>query len=219
MRGLVKLGCRGSPVIVRNPMKLSTVVPTFLIACALFGGCSPAPETAEPRAATVLPAPQPLPDFRLVDVNGTEQSRAVFEGGWNLLFFGFTSCPDVCPTTLATLNTAVNELASNASASLPGIVLVSVDPARDTPEKLGEYVAYFGDANKGLTGSEAELRALTEPLGIYFRNVETGDGNYTVDHSAAVLLINPDAEFAALFSGPHQVEDLVHDLRIIMESS
>lgn len=194
----------------------------ILAASILLAGCGPAGQSAAPavpRIATVLPAPQPLPEFRLIDPEGIEKSKAMFEGGWHLLFFGFTHCPDVCPTTLATLNAAVGELDEGSPGSAPGIVLVSVDPERDTPKKLGEYIAYFGPANQGLTGSEDAIRGLTEPLGIYFRKVDIEDGDYTVDHSAAVLLINPEGEFHALFSGPHRVEDFVHDLPLIMEVS
>ena len=193
-------------------------VMAILAASFLFAGCSPGAPPAEPRAATVLPAPQPLPQFALLDETGAERDRSLFEGGWNLVFFGFTYCPDICPTTLATLATAVNELDTQSPGSAPGIVLVSVDPERDTPEKLGEYVAYFGASNRGLTGSEAGIRTLTEPLGVYFRKVALENGDYTVDHSAVVLLVNPEGEFHALFSGPHRSEDFVHDLPLIMKS-
>lgn len=203
-------------------MRLSSVVTTILAVSVLLAGCNPAGEQAAPaapRVATVLPSPQPLPEFALIDDQGSEQTRAMFEGGWHLLFFGFTYCPDVCPTTLATLSAAVSELEETEPGSAPGIVLVSVDPDRDTPEKLAEYVAYFGPSNAGLTGSEDAIRALTEPLGIYFSKVDIPDGDYTVDHSAAVLLINPEGQFHALFSGPHRAEDYVHDLPLIMERS
>jgi len=99
---------------------------------------------------------------------------------------------------------------------LPRIVLVSVDPERDTPESLAQYVAYFGDDNLGITGDLAELRKLTNGLGIYFEKT-TGDGeNYSVAHAAVVLVINPDGQLKALFSAPHEAGNFVHDLPIIM---
>jgi protein SCO1/2 len=95
-------------------------------------------------------------------------------------------------------------------------VLVSVDPERDTPELIGDYVDYFGDDNLGITGSLEELMKLTSGLGIYFEKQPAEGDDYAVDHSAAVLVINPDGGFHALFSGPHLVENYVHDLPLIM---
>ena len=171
---------------------------------------------AAPRVATVLPEPQTLPEFSLTDHTGTERDRSVLEGQWNLVFFGFTHCPDICPTTLATLSSARKELAqANAAGTLPRIVLVSVDPERDTPEKLAEYIGYFGEGNLALTGPEASIRELTEPLFVYFNRVPLENGSYTVDHSSVVLLIDPEGRFHSLFSGPHNVADFVHDLPIV----
>lgn len=172
-----------------------------------------------PRAATVLPEPVPLPAFSLVDQRGETRTRAVFTGAWHLLFFGFTNCPDICPTTLATLSTVTKTLRDQGATDIPGIVLVSVDPERDTPARLAEYIAYFGTDNAALTGNEMAVRELTEPLGIYFNKVPLGDDDYTVDHSSVVLLVNPAGEFAALFSGPLEVSELVHDLRLLTGAS
>ena len=128
------------------------------------------------------------------------------------MFFGFTHCPDICPTTLQTLATARRTLAENGMRELPRIVLVSVDPERDTPEELNTYVGYFGDDVVGLTGSEAALRELTDGLGIFFQRVDSDDQNYNVDHSAVVLVLNPAGQFTALFSAPHRPSAFVNDL-------
>ena len=170
---------------------------------------------AAPRVATVLPEPQALPEFSLTDHTGTERDRSFLEGQWNLVFFGFTHCPDICPTTLATLSSARKELLEANAGTLPRIVLVSVDPERDTPEKLAEYINYFGEGNLALTGPEAAIRELTEPLFVYFNRVPLENGSYTVDHSSVVLLIDPEGRFHSLFSGPHNVADYVHDLPIV----
>ena len=101
---------------------------------------------------------------------------------------------------------------------MPRIVLVSVDPERDSPEILGQYIDYFGDGNLGLTGTLEEIRKLTGGLGIYFQK-QSGDddgADYSVDHSAAVLVIDPDGGFHAVFSGRHVVDNFVHDLPILM---
>ncbi len=171
---------------------------------------------AETRTAFVLPTPTPLPDFTLQDSAGSAVTRDTFRDHWNLLFFGFTHCPDVCPTTLQILSAARRELVASGQRPLPRIVLVSVDPERDTPELIGKYMDYFGEDNLGVTGSLEETRKLTAALGIYFEKQPVDEGNYTVDHSAAVLVVNPDAEFQALFGGSHQVESFVHDLPLIM---
>ena len=175
-----------------------------------------APAPVEPRAATVLPAPAPLPDFELIDHTGEARTRSLFEGRWHLVFFGFTQCPDICPTTLATLSSATGALAEQGFDAVPQIVLVSVDPDRDTPERLAEYIAHFGEGNIALTGDIDALRELTEPLYIYFRKVPLEENNYTIDHSSVVLLINPEGEFHALFSGPIRSDDLVNDLPVIL---
>lgn len=195
---------------------LITALAVFAIA---FGGWTSyrlASPPAEPTTATILPAPEPLPEFSLVDQHGNTVGPAVFEGQWDLLFFGFTHCPDICPLTLQTLADAKRRLAAAGHESLPRIVFVSVDPDRDTPEKLGEYLDHFGDGILGLTGRLEELRKLTGELGIYFEKVPAEGGDYTVDHSAVVLVVNPRGEFSALFGSPHSADNYVHDLPIIM---
>ena len=171
---------------------------------------------AEVQTAYVLPAATPLPDFALLDQDGNEVTPDTFRDHWDLVFFGFTHCPDICPATLQILSAAREELSSNGQSPLPRIVLVSVDPERDTPELLAKYVAYFGDDNLGVTGSLEETRKLTSALGIYFEKQPGETDNYSVDHSAAVLVVNPDAEFHALFGGTHRIENFLHDLPILM---
>ena len=171
---------------------------------------------AAPEFALVLPAPNKVPEFSLVDQHGAPADPSVFEGQWDLVFFGFTHCPDICPTTLQVLSAAKAELLEQGQSLLPRIVLVSVDPERDSPEILGEYVDYFGDGNLGITGTLEEITKLTGGLGIFFEKQPSDGDNYVVDHSAAVLVIDPDGGFHALFSGPHAVKNYVNDLPIIM---
>jgi protein SCO1 len=172
---------------------------------------------AEPQTAFILPIASPLPEFSLLDQSAALVNADTFRGQWDLMFFGFSNCPDICPTTLQTLANARRELAASGAATLPRIVLVSVDPERDTPELLGQYVDYFGEDNLAVTGQLEEIKKLTDALGIYFEKAPTEDGNYGVDHSAAVLVIDPKGGFMALFSAPHVVADYLHDLPIIMD--
>ena len=172
----------------------------------------------EARFATVLPQPRPVPAFSLTDHDNRSFDNARLRGRTTLLFFGFTHCPDVCPATLSQLAAARRQLAAaSPDSELPDIVLVSVDPERDTPAVLGSYVDYFGDGITGVTGTPAQLRALTEPLGVYFEKSPQGD-DYTMNHSTAVLVVGPDAALQALFSAPHDVDAFVHDLPILMAS-
>lgn len=194
------------------------ILVALLLAAALSAGLFVALRTstpAEPLAAFVLPAPLPLPEFSLVDQHGNAVDAETFEDQWHLVFFGFTNCPDICPATLQILTSARARLAEAGQAPLPRIVLVSVDPERDSPEQMGKYVDYFGDNNLGVTGSLDELRKLTSALGIYFEKQAVNSESYAVDHSAAVLLLNPDGRFHALFSGPHVIDNYVHDIPLV----
>ena len=173
---------------------------------------------AVPRAATMLPAGNTLPDFALVDQDGAPAGRGVFEGQWDLVFFGFTNCPDICPATMTVLGQAKRQLEAQGQQPSPRVVLVSVDPERDTPEAMARYIAYFGEDNLGLTGELAEIRKLTDALGIFFQKAGGEATTYGVDHSTVVLVIDPRGRLKALFTAPHAVADLVHDLPLIMAS-
>lgn len=101
----------------------------------------------------------------------------------------------------------------------PNILLISVDPERDTPEIMAAYVGHFGPGVSGVTGSLEELRKLTSALGIYFEKSGEENGSYSVDHAAAVIVINKSAEFHALFGAPHDVEHFVSDIPLITGST
>jgi len=169
-----------------------------------------------PQTATVFPAATALPEFSLLDQYGNPVGREVFEGQWDLVFFGYTHCPDICPLTMQTLASARRRLAESGQDPLPRIVFVSVDPERDTPDLMRQYVDYFGDGNLGITGEPDEIRKLAGGLGIYYEKTAVVDDTYTVDHSAIVIVVNPRGEFHALFGAPHEVANFVHDLPIIM---
>ena len=154
--------------------------------------------------------------FSLFDQDGAPVDRSVFAGQWDLVFFGFTHCPDICPTTMALLGQARRQLSEDGQDPLPRVVLVSVDPERDTPEALGRYVAAFGDGNLGITGELSEIRRLTDGLGVYFEKIATDDESYTVDHWGGVIVIDPQGRFRALFTAPHSVDGFIHDVPLIM---
>ena len=172
-----------------------------------------------PQHATILPQPAALPQFRLRDHNGADFNKGSFNDRWSLVFFGFTHCPDICPATLQQLVVARSRVLQEAESSFPNIVLISVDPERDTPEVLAKYVGHFGDDVTGVTGSLDELRNLTSSLGIFFEKSFREIGDYSVDHSAVVVVINRSGEFHGLFSAPHDIEHFVSDIPLIMESN
>ena len=180
----------------------------------LLSACGPSSSAVQ---ATLLPEPLALPDFELVDQDGNTFTRDSLRNDWTLLFFGFTHCPDICPNTLQKLAMARARLADDQTAeSLPRIVLISVDPDRDSSEILKEYVSYFGAGVGGATGSMDELLSLTRGLGIFFQKDEPTDGNYNVSHSTGVLLINPNAELHAILASPLTVDTVVQDLSIVI---
>ena len=200
-------------------MSPRNIIVAMALAIALAAGVFVAARNQAPVAPTTalaLPAPKPVPAFSLLNQLGEPVDQSVFEGQWDLVFFGFTHCPDICPATLQILATAKQALAEQGREMLPRIVLVSVDPERDSPEILGQYIDYFGDGNLGLTGTLEEIRKLTGGLGIYFEKQPGDDENYSVDHSTAVLVIDPDGGFHSVFSGRHVVDNFVHDLPILM---
>ncbi len=201
-------------------MQSRNIIAVLILAIALAAGLALALRDASRSpatlAATVLPAGNALPEFALLDQTGAPAGRSAFEGQWDLVFFGFTNCPDICPATMTVLGQAKRALEARSQDPLPRVVLVSVDPERDSPEAMARYVAYFGEGNLGLTGELGEVRKLTDALGIFFQKAGTDDSAYGVDHSTVVLLIDPRARLRALFSAPHDVDTLVHDLPLIM---
>lgn len=169
--------------------------------------------------ATLFEASRPLPAIALLDQSGQSFDLGRMRGHWTLLFFGFTNCPDVCPTTLATLAEARRQLADLPPDEIPEVVLASVDPARDTPVALAQYVAHFDPSFTGITGSPESIGAFARDFGVAVMIGEpAGDGNYTVDHSAAIFLIDPAAAFTALFSTPHDAAAIARDYRRIVSA-
>jgi len=171
------------------------------------------PMVAPLESGTQLPEPRPLSGFTLIDTHGTTTTAEDLRGHPTLVFFGFTNCPDVCPTTLALLAT-VRKQASLLDGSLAGIrvALISVDPERDTPAQLGRYVASFGSDFIGLTGSPPEIVNVTRSFGVAFARVDLPGGNYTMDHSATVFALDSRGRIVAVFTPPLSAARMARDL-------
>lgn len=163
------------------------------------------------------PQPKVLPDFTLTDQHGEPFGVDRLKGRWSFLFFGYTNCPDVCPTTLSMLATIDRELTAEGAPSSPvQVVFVSVDPERDTPERLGQYVTYFDPDFLGVTGAISNLEALTRQIGIFVsRDAPDERGHYLVSHGSAVLLIDPAGRFVGVYQAPHDPDRIVDSFRRI----
>jgi protein SCO1/2 len=168
------------------------------------------------QAAAVYREPRALPAFSLVAHDGTPFDAARLRGHWTVLFFGFTNCPDICPATLAQLAAVRRRLADLPAEQQPRVVMVSVDPKRDTPDRLAKYVPYFEPSFMGVTGTAAAIDALTKGMGVAVHVGPERDGVYTVDHTAALFLIGPDARIAAVFPTPHVADVIADDYRAIV---
>jgi protein SCO1/2 len=176
---------------------------------------------SQPSTATlmVLPEPRVIADFALVDDKGRPFSLENLRGHWSLMFFGFTNCPDVCPGALYDLNLVTEQLEKQRGEGQQPVqvIFVSVDPERDTPEKLSEYLAYFNSGFIGVTGSQAQLQPLTLQLGVAYQieEHEPGADHYAVYHSVSFLLTDPDGRLYGVFPAPHDAARIASDLSAV----
>jgi protein SCO1/2 len=169
---------------------------------------------------TMIEPRRELPDFSLLDLHGAAFTRESLRGHWSLLFFGYTNCPDVCPTTLSTLATLARNLEQAHPKAIPQVVFVSVDARRDTPAVLARYVPYFHAGFNGITApTQAGIEDFARRMGVAVMIGEEHEGTYSVDHSAAIFVIAPDARLAAILTGPHTVAALGADWSRILESA
>jgi protein SCO1/2 len=164
------------------------------------------------EAGTSYPQARALSPFTLVDTKGAPASPATLRGHPTLVFFGFTHCPDVCPTTLALLASVQKQAVKDEKLKNLKIALISVDPERDTPEQLGRYIAAFSGDFIGLTGDASEIVKATRSFGVAAARVDLGGGNYTMDHSAAVFVLDSQARIVAVFTPPLSAAALSRDV-------
>ena len=168
--------------------------------------------------ATRFPVARELAPFTLVDHNNEVFNETTLRQRWSFLFFGYTHCPDVCPTTLSVLNSVAQRL-QDVDDDIR-FVFISVDPERDTPEKLARFVSYFNKNFIGVTGTEQQIEQFTRELGIMHMRVaaEENATAYLVDHTASVLLIDPDGRYHAVFSPPLSAGKISDDFRKILKA-
>lgn len=161
----------------------------------------------------LLDKPREIREFSLQDAHGETFSRERLEGRWTALFPGFTHCPDICPATLGMLSAAVSALDEGTREQWQ-IVFLSVDPERDTPDALRQYLGYFSQDFIGATGETRAIDGLTRDLAVAYQYTPTGDDSYTVDHTTAIVLINPAGQVAGYIQPPFRPDELSADMRI-----
>lgn len=186
----------------------------ILFAAVLLAGCGG--QQAKPWGLTNITGHMPDLQFTLTGGDGQVLNQNAFTGKLTLLYFGYTHCPDVCPTTLADLGTAIRELGPQADQVR--VLFVSVDPARDSPALLKSYVNAFGPWFVGTTGSQAQLQALTKRYRVAYRlGKPDAQGNYTVYHSSAVFIFDKHGKARLLASLDNKPELIAADLKRLLQ--
>jgi protein SCO1 len=185
----------------------------MLVAGALLGACNNAAQT--PWQLTDISGHMPDLNFKLTDDHGQTVTAADFSGKITLLYFGYTHCPDVCPLTLAHLHAVLQKLGKPADNAR--ILFVSVDPVRDTPAVLHDYVNAFDPRAIGLTGSPADIEALTKRYRAAFtREPGKSDGSYDVSHSSGIYIFDTSGKARLLATPTDDQDKLVHDLQLLL---
>lgn len=197
----------------RKPLVLLVLVAGLCLG-ALFAFSRPSTEPLALQTGIALPDPRPLPEFTLQDHDGRPYTRASLGGRWTLVFAGFTSCPDVCPTTLGILAKLSDRL-EGADRDIQ-VLFLGLDPERDDPATLRSYLGFFDSGFLGATGEKAQIDKLMEALGLAYIRVPTGAQSYTIDHSTALVLIDPRARVAGYFRAPHLPAAIAADLEPVL---
>ncbi len=193
-------------------MKIKVIISVIAVIAGLaFGFYFLRPHTFH---GTVIQSPEPSFDFTLSGADG-DVSLSDFRGKMVLLYFGYTFCPDVCPATLANVGQALRDLGPKADDIQ--VVMVSVDPERDTPEKLAKYVAQFHPSMIGITGSKAQLDEVTSLYGIFFQKTEGSDAtSYLIDHTATLLVLDREGYLKLVFPFGVTSDEIADDLKYML---
>ena len=174
------------------------------------------PQWLQMHGTVLFDTPRSFDALQLRDQNDQPFDGAAFRGSWSVVFFGFTYCPDVCPTTLSLLGELQKALKPATDGRAPlAFYMVSVDPARDTPAQLKPYLEHFSSEFTGLTGEFPDIHRFATQLNIPFRKAMLDDANYSVDHSANLVLINPRGHYAGYMTPPFDKERMVRVLELL----
>ena len=165
----------------------------------------------------LLPRERAIPPLELVDQDGQRFDTRSLQGRWHILFFGFTACPDICPTTLSDMRRLFSQLPKETRDQLQ-LVLITADPARDTPQQLKTYLDYYRGGFNGLTGDMEQLQRLSRALGLPFVPASETQGDYSVSHSGNLALVGPDGTLRGHIRAPLQLEGLRRMLPQIVDT-
>lgn len=169
---------------------------------------------------TYLENPRTINQFSLTGTDQKTFDNASLQNQWTLVFFGFTNCGYLCPTTMAELGKMYRTLESKGVKDLPHVVMISIDPDRDDQEKLGKYVTSFHPDFYGARGDDIAIKAMTREMGIAYAKIMDKDSNdpknYDVQHSGALMLFNPQGELNAFFTTPHRADLLAKDYMLLV---
>ena len=166
----------------------------------------------------LLPQRREIPQVALTGTDGAPFALEQLNGKWSLLFFGYTFCPDICPTTLAQLRDLQGKLPIEARNNLQ-MVFVSIDPGRDTPQHLKEYLSFYKAGFIGVTGELSAIQELANGVSIPFIPADTSKENYTVDHSGNLVLVGPDGRQRGFIRAPLNNQKLLNQLPAVLTSA
>ncbi len=200
-------------------------------------GCQRAAEKPVTEMATVLPQGKKIADYQLTSYGEKDFGNDSTLGKWTLFFFGYTRCPDVCPTELYMLAELIRRIDQNSAlvTQAPQVVFVSVDPQQDKPEALRDYVRFYHPSILGITGKQSDVDRLSRAMGAFHERVYHQNGevialdtedeipvglenSYLVNHSATIFLVNPEGDLHAVFSAPHDPDVMLRDLAAIQSA-
>ena len=165
----------------------------------------------------ILTRPMELDNFELIDQNNQTFNSESLKGNWTILFFGYTNCPDVCPTTIYKLAEVKNDVNQNLPSKKFNTVLVTLDPDRDTPERLDEYIGYFDESMLGVTGTYKNIQSFSSNLSVFYQRINK-DGGYDFNHTASIFVFNQDGSLFATMSPATSVSELRDDFYTILNN-
>jgi protein SCO1/2 len=204
-------------MIARDPPRRFVLVAVLLAVFVILGAGAflalSLHETPRGAAGTLLANAIGGP-FRLVDQNGKTVTDADLKGKWSLIYFGYTHCPDACPTALNDMSIALDELGPRRSAVRP--VFITVDPERDTPEVLKSYVTAFDAPIMALTGSPEEIAQAAKGYRVYYAKHPEAGGDYSMDHSSVIYVMDPEGRFTASFTHQNTPEEISERLKKLL---
>ena len=163
----------------------------------------------------VYDVPIHIDDFSLTDHSGDTVTQDLLANKWTLVFFGYTFCPDICPLTMASIRQFYDLLETNSAVNDVQVAMISVDPNRDTPEKLASYVGFFNPAFIGLTGDYSSLYSLSRQMNVAFSYLRVDEDNYLVTHNGEIMLIDPEGNNVGFFKAPYQPELMLENFQAV----